>query len=62
MKKWFIGIIVVLALAGAVIWGTLDKDMRGLLLNMPTDKEVLFWSTRKCDATCRAVVRIPFLA
>ena len=62
MKKWFIGIIVVLALAGAVIWGTLDKDMRGLLLNMPTDKDVLFWSTSQRDATFRALDRIPFLS
>ena len=62
MKKWVIGIIVVLVAAGAVFWNTLDKDMRTLLLNMPTDKEVLFWSTSQRDATFRALDRIPFLS
>ncbi len=62
MKKWVIGIIVVLAAAGAIFWATLDKDMRGLLLNMPTDKDILFWSTGQRDATFRALDRIPFLS
>ncbi len=62
MRKWIIGILVVLVAAGGIFWATLDKDMRGLLLNMPTNKDVLFWSTQQRDATFRALDRIPFLS
>jgi hypothetical protein len=31
MRKWIIGILVVLAAAGGIFWATADKDMRGLI-------------------------------
>ena len=61
MWKWIIGILVVLAAAGGVFWATADKDMRGLVSNMPTDRNVLFWSVPQRDAGFRAMDRIPLL-
>ena len=46
MRKWIIGILLVLVAAGGIFWLTADKDTRGLILHLPTDKDVLFWSIR----------------
>jgi CubicO group peptidase (beta-lactamase class C family) len=62
MRKWIIGILVVLAAAGGIFWATADKDMRGLITHMPTDRNVLFWSIPQRDATFRAMDRIPLLS
>jgi CubicO group peptidase (beta-lactamase class C family) len=62
MRKWIIGILVVLAAAGAIFLATADKDIRGLIANMPTDKNVLFWSIPQRDAAFRAMDRIPLLS
>jgi len=62
MRKWIIGILVVLVVAGGIFWATADKDMRGLVLNIPTNKDVLFWSTKQRDAAFRALDRIPFIS
>ncbi len=61
MRKWIIGIFVVLVAAGGIFWATADRDMRGVILNMPTNKDVLFWSIPQRDATFRAMDRVPFL-
>jgi CubicO group peptidase (beta-lactamase class C family) len=61
MRKWIIGILVVLAAAGGIFWATADKDMRKLVFNMPTDRDVLFWSIPQRDAAFRAMDRIPLL-
>ena len=61
MRKWIIGILVVLVVAGGIFWVTADKDMRGLILHMPTNKDVLFWSISQRDAAFRAMDRIPIL-
>ena len=62
MRKWIIGILVVLAAAGGIFWATADKDMRGLITHMPTNKNVLFWSIPQRDAAFRAMDRIPLLS
>ena len=62
MRKWIIGILVVLVAAGGIFWATADKDMRGLISNMPTNKDVLFWSIPQRDAAFRAMDRIPLLS
>jgi CubicO group peptidase (beta-lactamase class C family) len=62
MRKWIIGILVVLAAAGGIFWATADKDMRGLIANMPTSKNVLFWSIPQRDAAFRVMDRIPLLS
>jgi CubicO group peptidase (beta-lactamase class C family) len=53
---------VVLVAAGGIFWATADKDMRGLVFHIPTDRNVLFWSIPQRDATFRALDRIPFIA
>jgi len=62
MRKWIIGILVVLAAAGGIFWATADKNMRGLFANMPTNRNVLFWSIPQRDAAFRAMDRIPLLS
>ncbi len=61
MRKWIISILVVLVLVCGIFWGTLDKDMRRVILNLPTNKDVLFWSTSQRDAAFRAMDRMPIL-
>ena len=61
MRKWIIGILVVLVAAGGIFWATIDKDMRGVISNLPTNKDVLFWSIPQRDAAFRAMDRITFL-
>jgi CubicO group peptidase (beta-lactamase class C family) len=61
MRKWIIGILVALVAAGGIFWATADKDMRGVISNLPTNKDVLFWSIPQRDATFRAMDRITFL-
>ena len=62
MKKWIISIAVLLLVACGLFWATADKDMRRLLLNLPTNTDVLFWSTPERDATFRALDRLPILS
>lgn len=62
MRKWIIGILVVLVVPVAIFWATTDKDRRELILNLPTNKDVLFWSIKQRDATFRAMDRIPILS
>lgn len=52
----------VLVAAGAVGWFSLDKETRGFLAAMPTNRDVLFWSTPQRDAAFRALDRLPVLA
>ena len=61
MRKWIIGILLVLVAAGAIFWMTADKDLRGLISNMPTNTDVLFWSAPQRDAAFRAMDRMPIL-
>jgi CubicO group peptidase (beta-lactamase class C family) len=61
MRKWIIGILVVLVAAGGIFWTKADKDMRRLILNMPTNKDVLFWSIPQRDAAFRAMDRNPLV-
>ena len=62
MRKWIIGTLIVLVAAGGIFWLTTDKDMRGLILHLPTKRDVLFWSIKQRDATFRALDRIPFIS
>jgi CubicO group peptidase (beta-lactamase class C family) len=61
MRKWIMGIFVVLAATGGILWATADKDMRRLVSHIPTDRDVLFWSIPQRDAAFRTMDRIPFL-
>jgi hypothetical protein len=43
---------------GSIFWVTTDKDMRRLVLNLPTNTDVLFWSIPQRDAAFRAFDRM----
>lgn len=61
MRKWFISILVLLVAVSGIVWSCIDKDMRRLILNLPTARDVLFWSVPQRDAAFRAMDRLTFL-
>lgn len=60
MKRIGIGLGVLVILA-TVIWGMIGSDWRRLILNMPTDADVLFWSQGQREAGFRMMDRVSFL-
>jgi CubicO group peptidase (beta-lactamase class C family) len=62
MLKWVLGILLVLAGAAGAFWLSADKETRGLIAALPTNRDVLFWSTDQRDAAFRAMDRLPILA
>lgn len=62
MKKIIVGALLVLAAAGGITWFSMDEDQRNLVANMPTDRNVLFWSVPQRDAAFRAMDALPALA
>lgn len=62
LKKILLGALVVLGVAGAGGWFSLDKETRALLATLPTSADVLFWSPAQRDAGFRALDRLPLLA
>ena len=61
-KKIALGALVVLAAAGTAAWFSLDKETRGFLATLPTNRDLLFWSQSQRDAAFRALDRLPVLA
>jgi CubicO group peptidase (beta-lactamase class C family) len=61
-RKIALGLLVALVLAGCAGWFSLDRETRGLLATLPTNRDVLFWSQAQRDAAFRALDRLPFLA
>lgn len=49
-------------LAGGGWYASLDKETRGLIAALPTDRDVLMWSVDQRDAAFRAMDRLPVLA
>lgn len=62
VKKWVLGTLVVVAAAGVGGWFSLDKETRGLLVTVPTNRDLLFWTQSQRDAAFRALDRLPVLA
>lgn len=62
LKKIAFGVLAALAVAGGAGWASLDKETRGLLATLPTNRDLLFWSQPQRDAAFRALDRIPILA
>ncbi len=62
IKKITLGVLASVLLAGTAFWFSLDKETRGLLATVPTNRDLLFWSTPQRDAAFRALDRIPLLA
>lgn len=61
-KKIALGLLGALAVVTVVGWFNLDKETRGLLAALPTNRDVLFWSQSQRDAAFRALDRMPVLA
>jgi len=60
-KKIALGLFAALAAAGLAGWLSLDKETRGLLATLPTNRDVLFWNQPQRDAAFRALDRLPVL-
>lgn len=63
--KWrraVLGTLAVVAVAAVAGWFSLDKETRGLLATLPTNRDLLFWSEPQRDAAFRALDRLPVLA
>jgi CubicO group peptidase (beta-lactamase class C family) len=61
-KKVVLGTLVVLGVAAVGGWFSLDKETRGLLATLPTNRDLLFWTVPQRDAAFRALDRLPILA
>ncbi len=44
LKRIGLGLLLVVILATAGVWFSLDKETRGLLATVPTNRDLLFWS------------------
>lgn len=62
LKRILLGLLVILLAAAAAGWFSLDKEARGLLKTLPTNRDLLFWNQDQRDAAFRAMDRIPLLA
>jgi CubicO group peptidase (beta-lactamase class C family) len=62
LKNIALGALAAVAIAGTAGWFSLDKETRGLLATVPTNRDLLFWSVPQRDAAFRALDRIPLLA
>ena len=62
IRRLALGLLAVLAVAGTAGWFSLDKETRGFLATLPTNRDLLFWSEAQRDAAFRALDRLPILA
>ncbi|MDM0074865.1 serine hydrolase [Variovorax sp. J2P1-59] len=62
IRKIAIGLLVAVVAIGSAGWLSLDKETRGLLATLPTNRDLLFWSQPQRDAAFRALDRLPILA
>lgn len=60
--KIALGLLAAVAVAASAGWASLDKETRGLLATLPTNRDLLFWSEPQRDAAFRALDRLPVLA
>jgi CubicO group peptidase (beta-lactamase class C family) len=62
IRKIALGLVLVIVAAAGAGWASLDKETRGLLATLPTNRDLLFWNEAQRDAAFRALDRIPILA
>lgn len=62
LKKITLGLLAAIAIVGTAGWLSLDKETRGLLAALPTNRDLLFWTQSQRDAAFRALDRLPILA
>jgi len=60
MRKFLIGLGILFGLL-LIIWAAIGPDWRRLVLNMPSDNDVLFWSQEEREAGFRMVDRVSFM-
>jgi CubicO group peptidase (beta-lactamase class C family) len=61
-SKVAIGLLATVLVAGTAGWFSLDKETRGFLAAVPTNRDLLFWTQSQRDAAFRALDRLPVLA
>ncbi len=61
-KNIALGTLAALVVVGTAGWFSLDKETRGLLSTLPTNRDLLFWSQPQRDAAFRALDRLSVLA
>jgi len=62
LKKIALWSLAAIVVAAGAAWFSLDKETRGLLATVPTNRDLLFWSQPQRDAAFRALDRLPILA
>ncbi|RLQ21995.1 class C beta-lactamase-related serine hydrolase [Seongchinamella sediminis] len=62
MRKWLLVSFAVVSLILVGVYLGTDRDTRTLLANLPSDRNVLFWSLPQRDAAFRTMDRLPVLA
>jgi CubicO group peptidase (beta-lactamase class C family) len=62
MWKWMAGGLAALFVALGLAYLGADRNTRNLLANLPTDRDVLFWTVPQRDALFRAMDWVPLLA
>jgi CubicO group peptidase (beta-lactamase class C family) len=62
MKKWILAVVAIVVLGLGIFWFSMDKETRNLAANMPTNRDVLFWTEPQREAAFRALDRMPMLA
>lgn len=62
MKKVLLGGVALLVVGLGLGYASLDADLKRVVSNLPTDRDVLFWSDAQRAAGFRALDRIPVLA
>jgi CubicO group peptidase (beta-lactamase class C family) len=62
LKNLALGLLAALAVTTTAGWFSLDKETRGLLATLPTNRDLLFWSQPQRDAAFGGLDRISLLA
>ncbi|MDG2047290.1 MAG: serine hydrolase [Halioglobus sp.] len=62
MWKRVVGLLVIIVAGLGVTYFSADKNVRNLLANLPTDRNVLFWTIPQRDAAFRAIDSLAVLA
>lgn len=62
LRNIILALIALAIAAVAGLWFSLDKEGRGLLKTLPTNRDILFWTEPQRDAAFRAMDRIALLA